>query len=89
MRLGLSFRDQLLAHLHRKWEIGQPAAVQMSELAASEAELDAAESMRLDPHAFPPADFAFDTRDEVRRRHVSGHLPSLTGDGTDSPPNRE
>ena len=74
MRAGLPLRNQLFAHFHRKREIGQPAAVQVSEFAPADAELDAAEAMRLDADAFPSGDLVFDERDKSVRCHVvHGH----------------
>lgn len=78
MRVCLPVRDQLLAHFHWKRQIGQAAAVQVAELTAPEAELDAAESVRLDAHAFPTGDLVCDERDEGCRRHVvHGHRSSV------------
>jgi len=78
MNAGLSLCNQLLTHLHRKREVGQPAAMQVSELAAPQAELDAAESMRLDADAFPSGNLVLDERDEGVRCHiVHGHRPSV------------
>jgi hypothetical protein len=87
MRVCLPVRDQLLAYFDWKWQIGQPATVQVAELTAPEAELDAAESMRLDAHAFPTGDLVFDERDEVCRRHVvHGHRPSVRLNNADGKP---
>ena len=87
MRVCFPVRDQLLAYSHWKRQIGQAAAVHMSELTAPEAELDAAESMRLDAHAFPTGDLVFDERDEVCRRHVvHGHRPSVRLNNADGKP---
>ena len=87
MRPGLPLRNQLFAHLDRKWEIGQPAAVQVSELAPAEAEFDAAEAMRLDADAFPSGDLVLDERDKGVRRHVvHGHDPSVRLNDADRKP---
>ena len=48
MRSGAAGRDQLVAHPARERQVGDPVTVQMPELAAADAELDAAEAMRTD-----------------------------------------
>lgn len=46
MRSCPAVRDQLVAHAARKRQIGDPVAVQMTQLAPPEPELDAAEAVR-------------------------------------------
>lgn len=48
--------DQLIAHATRERQIGDPVAVQVTELAAADAELDAAEAVRCGLDAGPRAD---------------------------------
>jgi len=61
MRLRPPFRDEALADANRKRQVGEPAAVQVSQLAASDAKLDAAEAVRMHRDAIPAADFSHDT----------------------------
>ena len=53
MRRGASRRDQLLAYRDGKRQVRETIAVHVPELAPADAELDAAEAMRRDRHAFP------------------------------------
>ena len=53
MRPRAAGRDQLIAHPAREREIGDPVTVQMPELAAAHAKLDAAEAMRPNLDAGP------------------------------------
>jgi len=59
MWLGPPGRNQLLSHADWKRQIGEAAAVQVAELATADPELDPAESMRTDAHAFPGANGLF------------------------------
>jgi len=60
MRFGASFSDELVADADGKGEIGEGAAVQVSELAASAPEFHAAESVRRNRHVGPACDRARD-----------------------------
>lgn len=78
MWLCLPLRDQTIPHFDRKRQIGEAAAVQMSQLAPSDAELDAAEPVRGNTHARPSADDPFDPfadalahRQSVARAHMT------------------
>jgi hypothetical protein len=53
---GRALGDQLVAHATREGQIGDPVAVKVAELAAAEAELDAAEAVGRGLHAGPRAD---------------------------------
>ena len=59
--------------LYRKRQIGQPAAMQMAELAPAVAKLDTAEPVRSDGDTGPaghlPDDLVFDALGHVRRRY--------------------
>ena len=57
VRLRSSLGDELLADADRERQVGEMAAVQVTELASPDEELDAAEPMRLDRDAFPSGDF--------------------------------
>ena len=45
MKVSLAILNQLCSNRDRKREVGEPAAVQVSELSSSDAKLDAAVSM--------------------------------------------
>jgi len=60
MGLRLASCHKLLAHLNRERQVRQPAAVQVSNLAAAYAELDAAEPMRRNCNAGPTRNLCFD-----------------------------
>jgi parallel beta helix pectate lyase-like protein len=55
VRPRFALDDQSIAYADRKWKIGEPVAVEVAQLAAADAELDAAESMSVDRHAVPAA----------------------------------
>ena len=53
MRSRATFGHQLVADAPREGKVGDAVAVEMTELAAAEPELDAAESVRRGLHARP------------------------------------
>ena len=59
MRFGPAGRNQLLSHAYWERQIGKAIAVQVTELATADPELDPAESMRTDTHTVPAADSPF------------------------------
>jgi hypothetical protein len=53
VRPGLALSDQFVAHPAGEREVGDPITVQVAELAAPEAKLDSAESVRSGLHTWP------------------------------------
>lgn len=47
MRLGLAGRDDLIAHLRRKWNVDQVIAMNVADLTPADAIFRAAEAMRM------------------------------------------
>ena len=66
--------QQLVAHGAGEREVGEAVAVEVAELAAADAELDAAEAVRVDLHVRPGAHLGDDER--VTGRHAAQHAPS-------------
>ena len=64
MRLGAACGDELAADRDGKRQVGKSIAMHVSELAAADAEFDAAESMRRNRDAFPRADCLLNARAE-------------------------
>ena len=60
MRLRAAVGHELVAHEERERQVRQPAAVQMSELAAPASKLGAAEPMPASGHAGPRRNLAGD-----------------------------
>ena len=56
MRSCAAARHQLVAQPARQWKVDDPVTMQMSELAAAHAKLDAAEAMRSDIDLRPRRD---------------------------------
>ena len=73
MRLRLPFDDQLLAHADRERQIGQTAAMQVSEFAPSDPELATAEAVRQHRHVGPARNLALDPRG-----NAFGHATIIT-----------
>src|SRR4029079_16348063 len=60
MPVRLACGNQLVAHAHRKWQIGKAAAVQGSQFTPADAKFHAAEAMWRDRHARPCRAFTND-----------------------------
>jgi hypothetical protein len=76
VRLRLAFPNQLLAYANWKRQIGEPAAVEMTEFAPANPELAAAKAMRCDRDVRPAADLLSDSISDAlhNRSHVFQRL---------------
>jgi len=60
MRFRLALRDQPFTNSDGERKVGEPAAVQVPELAPADAEFDTAEPVRRDGDTGPAGDFPLD-----------------------------
>ena len=68
-------RDQLVSYLHREWQVCQTIAVQVPKLSSADAELNAAELVRLDRYTGPAGDRPLDLLGDIFSHKSSLLLP--------------